>query len=498
MWEPGGALRVVLTGAFSTGMPLRVPVGEYKTRQEQLGEALASVDRTTWNPEGVKWLEQPSYDEGGGGYSNLVPLVLIQREGEELGAELGRLEALDGTRSKELAGWSWTIDKAFVQLFDLGVGVIVGAYRVTPPAELPAAKVAETVREWCNLTRDEQGRVRPPVGAAYECVARVTAERFRRAVGEKLEDLCESELPLSLGGSRDRRDDEKARAREVGRLKWLHPVFVLPCGTDRARDDEVAEQFEAVQSGRADIYGGVFRPGVKRSVIQVEGTGRAESPEAELKKLFEPSAPLGLITLNWAYYATFMDFDRGLLAALDEMHEREDGSLSSLEDDAYRTYQRYVTVAEARARLDSALNGLGPGQMAQWEEIARVTRFDQLLKTVERKLEVLETVAESRVQRAAAKSSQRNRRVLTVLTILTVFTVGFAAIAHFAGDRADTSGHLTARWIALGAAAVLGGVGLIYAEIEALRRLFQRLRGEDGGRPRQRKRGARRPPSEAR
>jgi hypothetical protein len=131
-------------------------------------------------------------------------------------------------------------------------------------------------------------------------------------------------------------------------------------------------------------------------------------------------------------------------------------------------------VAEARARLDSALNGLGPGQMAQWEEIARVTRFDQLLRTVERKLEVLETVAESRVQRAAAESSKRNRLVLTTLTVLTVFTVAFAAIAHFAGDKTDSGGHSTARWIAFGAAIVLAALGLVYAEMELTRRLRRR------------------------
>lgn len=479
---------MVLTGAFSTGALLRVPVSEYEERQRQLGTVLneptSPADETTWNPEGVRWLEQPSYDEGGGGYSNLVPLVLIQREGTKLEKLLGNRERAGGTRTAQLAGWVWEIEAAYVQLFDLGVGVIVGIYRFEPPRGLAPGQVATTIREWCDLTRDEKGQVGPALGAAYEETTRETAARFRAAVKSErcFGGLPEPEFPATLTSSAAReRSGEEGESREAGRLKWLHPVFVLPPGAPRYRREPAAKQFEAIQSGEVPFGsdGGVFLPGVKRSVIQLGAP--EERPDGEdgedgdrpkiLKELQKPSAPLGLITLNWAYYAAFMDFDRGLLATLDEIHENEDGSLRSLERDARRTYFKYVTVAEARARLDSALNGLGPGQMAQWEEIARVTRFDHLLKTVERKLEVLETVAESRVQRAAAESSKRNRFVLTTLTVLTVFTLAFAAIAHFAGDKTDSAGHSTARFLAFVAAGVLAAAGLVFAEMELTRRL---------------------------
>jgi hypothetical protein len=440
-------------------------VSEYKERQEQLGEELSKpidpADETKWNPEGVRWLEQPSYDEGGGGYSNLVPLVLIQREGPALAKLLDAREHADRKRLDDLAGWDWELERSYIQLFDLGVGVVVGVYRFAPPADLEPSQIAMTIREWCNLTRDGEGWVGPPLGAAYEKTTRETVSRFRDAVTSEhcFGRLPEPEFPTTLTSA--------GVDREAGRLKWLHPVFVLPPGAPDYEGKPATRYFEATQSGEVPFgfEGGVFVPGVKRSVIQL---GVAD------EELGKPSAPLGLVTLNWAYYAAFMDFDRGLLATLDEMHEKEDGSLPSLEKDVRDTYYKYVTVAEARARLDSALNGLGPGQMAQWEEIARVTRFDQLLRTVERKLEVLETVAESRVQRAAAESSKRNRLVLTTLTVLTVFTVAFAAIAHFAGDKTDSGGHSTARWIAFGAAIVLAALGLVYAEMELTRRLRRR------------------------
>jgi hypothetical protein len=466
--DPLRTFRVVLTGAFSTGVALRVPVSDYACLQKELEGKLNCPEREReeecveeleqklsrgkpgeWNRDGVPWRNVFSYDEGGGGYSNLVPLVPVQCEGEELTRRLRQHEeALRGSLEK---GWTWRLEDVRVQLFDLGVGVVSGTYSVEPPQGLPLARVAERIREWCHITRDSRGKIGPPIGASYEELAIESAERFRSAVeacekGDKLSPwLTLLQSPPEQPPKRDSRDSETEHdieKEERGRLKWLHPVFVLPPRSDSGdgRDPE-AEEFGAVHRRSVSFEHGLFLPGVKRSVV-------ALNDEAERKErdegwdLLGPSTPLGLIALNWAYYALFMDIDRGLLATLDRSGRHGDGAtFRKLETDAKNAYRDYVRVREAKARLDSALNGLGPGQVSLWEALADVTRFERLEASVESKLEALQTIAESRVQEAAAESARRSRQILTGLTALTLVTFAVALIGHFWGGRTDQAGH---------------------------------------------------------
>jgi hypothetical protein len=97
-----------------------------------------------------------------------------------------------------------------------------------------------------------------------------------------------------------------------------------------------------------------------------------------------------------------------------------------------------------------------------------VTRFDKLTQSVDGKLEVLQTVAESRVQEAAARSSRRSRVILTGLTALTVVTVAFALIDYFAGGRTDAAGHEGLRFGAFAAALVLAAILYLIAERDPL------------------------------
>lgn len=470
MADRGSRFSVFLTGAFSTGTPMRVPVSEYKQLQDKLGAALRNVDGTCWNPEGVRWLDQPSYDEGGGGYSNLVPLVLIQREGGKLTTEVGSREAEAWADDRENTRWGWELKDFRIQLFDLGVGVVVGVYRVTPPSDIKPKQAAEQVRSWSDLTRGSGGRITLPIGATYERIARETVGSFRHAI-----ETCTGYSPepwfgptLSVDGT-GRGAGRDPGGCERGRLKWLHPVFVLPPNSDEWDRPLKASDFKAKQSTEAAFEHGCFVPGVKRSVVALD-------VEKDNEDLLGPSSPIGLITLNWAYSAAFMDFDRGLLATLDRSSQDDPASLPDLEAEARETYRNYIKVAEAKARLDSALNGLGPGQAALWDAIASVTRFDKLLETVESKLEVLQSIAESRVQGAVANSSRRSRVVLTSLTVLTLLTLAFALVTYFYGDQTDRGGHSIVRVAVLVGAVLIAGAVFYVAEREILHRRSSKSR----------------------
>jgi len=421
--------QVVLTGAFSTGTPLRVRLAEYASFQDAVGERLEGDASGGWNREGARWRGVSSYGKGAGGFANLIPLVLVQREGEALAAAIERAGGGEGGAPLAAAdgadGWSWELGEAKVQIYDLGVGVTATTYDVTAPAGMAAGEAAQAVYAATELDREREGGL-PPLSAAQEAVARESVEAFRTAAAACWEgELPDPWLKPRAGddGSRWPGDDA-----ERGRLLWLHPAYVVEGepGASASALAELARPFRSTYSSSVEYPDGLFVPGVQKSAIVTRGG-------FELKR-----EPLGLIALNWAYYALFMEMDRGLLAGLDDGRWEEPASLRELEREAERTYRDFLRFREAKARLDSALTGLGPRQANLWAPIAEVTRFEELLAAVEDKLEVLRGVAEGRLSEATARSARRSRNFLTALTALTVVTMVVTVVDSIAGARADT------------------------------------------------------------
>jgi len=195
-------------------------------------------------------------------------------------------------------------------------------------------------------------------------------------------------------------------------------------------------------------------PGIDSSVI-VTGGSDAFVPQ---------EVPMRLTELHWAYYAVFMEMDRGLLALLDNDKWQTPESLATLEADTERMFSIYTRIQEARARLDSALTDLAGGQLSIWNAIADVQKFDHLVAAVEGKVETLQRIAERRVQEAAAARERRTSNILSGLTALTVVTVAVALMANFIGTPADSIGHIDVRIITIIAAFLIAL--LLYREAQ--------------------------------
>jgi hypothetical protein len=467
---------VVLTGAFLTGRPLKVRVAEYSQLQRDLGEELTSHASGGWDYESIKWRDVPSYKYGGGGYSSLVPLVLVQRNGEHLKSKVEDAQrACPGSAqdwlSRETEGWIWELRAIRIQLYDLGVGVIAGVYEVATPPSLDADAACRTIESLSRLRRDPISDVQSPVSAAYKVLAQETVDVYSGAVarcvnGDQpepwLTPLLRALPPASSNGAGSH-ENRPVDSEEWGRLLWLHPVFVLG-GDSNASSEQlirIARPFKPNYSQPTEFPRGIFIPGIDSSAIVVRGEVAGQQ-----------EIPMNLIELHWAYYALFMEMDRGLLATLDNDKWQTPESLPELEADAERIFRIYMRVREARARLDSALTDLGGGQLGLWKVIADVTKFEELVASVEGKVEVLQRVAEHRVQQAAAARARKIGNILSGLTALTVVTVVIALVSYLLGGRTDRIGHVELRILTILAALLL--VAALTREQQ--REIAQRLR----------------------
>jgi hypothetical protein len=438
---------------------LKVRVSEYSQLQQVLGRELTSHSSGGWDYEGVQWRNVPSYRHGGGGYSSLVPLVLVQRTGSELRrrAEEAQRTCPETDRAwlrEAIQGWTWELRTISIQLYDLGVGVVAGAYQVVTPPSLSAEAARRTIESLSRLRQDPVSGIQSPVSAAYKALAEETVDVYSNAVakcinGDQPEPwlipLLHALPPANVNGVGPHRD-RPAGSDEWGRLLWLHPVYVL-AGDSSASSEQLADvvrPFKPKYSRPTDFPRGVFIPGIDSSAVVVRGPIEGQQ-----------EIPLNLVGLHWAYYALFMEMDRGLLATLDDDKWQSPESLSDMESDAERMFRIFLRVREARARLDSALTDLGGGQLGLWQVIADVTKFDELVTSVEGKVEVLQRVAERRAQQAAAERARKTGNVLSGLTVLTVITVMIAMVSYLLGSRTDRLGHVDLRIITVLAATVL-------------------------------------------
>ena len=446
-------LRVAVTGAFLTGRPLRVRIGEYLDLQTKLATNL-SQEGAAWSVRTAHTAGGGSYDSGGG-FASLIPLVVARRDGPELAARARA--AIDGRPDRERAwldaetmGWELALESITIDVYDLGMAVLTGTFAVQMPAEVSLVDAVKNLKRMVWLRPDPEVGIRSPIAEAFQQLASETTEQFAEATEAAVPDAVESAWLAPYIDAVAPAGKARAAPVDWGRLLWLHPVHLLEI--DEETDPlEMAVALAPAFHRTMTVPDGVFAPGVGWSVI-ASARGKPEAP----------AMPMELTQLQWAYYALYMEIDRGLLALMDDDRWYNADSLSQLERDADAAFARYLRVMEARARLDSALASLGGDKLAIWNVIADVQKFDALVDAVERKIEVLQRMTERRVQQATTGRAQRTGKVLSSISALTIVTVTVAVIGYFWGTRSDALGHGTLRVVVIVGAGVLAT--LVYRE----------------------------------
>jgi hypothetical protein len=459
---------VALTGAFLTGRPLQVRVSDYRTVQSAIGEALKQRPDEGWDYEPLEWPDVAGSYDVGGGYPSLVPLVMLRRGGAELAAVAEKAQRERPVEEQEwlvraMDGWTWDLRAITIDVFDFGVGVVEGRYEVVAPTLLSVAATRRAIDAVSRLKPDLAGTIRSPIAASYEAIALDTVRIFGDAVDTHAPRAKQQPwlTPLQAAlGPTSGNGPATNPPNDWGRLLWLHPVYMLsaPKRSSQAQLHRLARPFQADFRKVVELSGGIFVPGIDRSLIVTRGNVTRQRVSL-----------MDLILLNWAYYALFMEIDRGLLATLDNDKWETSGALGALEDDAAKMFAVYMRVQETKARLNSVLADLGGGALTLWDAIADAQRFGDLVAAVEGKVENLQRVAERRVQEATVERARRTSNILGGLTALTVVTVVIAGFGSIVGSRSDVLGHLELRWAAI-IAGLCGAAFLFFRQREIVRR----------------------------
>jgi hypothetical protein len=425
-------LDVAITGAFLTGCPMRIGVRDYVDVQRKLATKLSERTQLDWMTS-VEQRREGTY-ESGGGFSDQLPLVLVSCDGA---AALARAKAVLRARPKDEQDWldgrtqGWIVKPSSmrIEVYDLGVAVINGTFGVDLPAEETLDAAARKLKEIVWLRPEGADEIRSPIAEMFRQLSDETTREFRASVKATTSDWPPRPwLPTT--------DPEKST--EWGRLLWLHPVHMLTSTNPELRKSSAKELAPAF-SKSVDVPDGRFVPGVGWSAIVTDDHTSARV------------MPLKLVHLHWAYFALYMEIDRGLLLILDRDElKTKRPLLSESEEHAKEAFDDYLRVMKARARVDTALASLGGDEQAIWDVIADVQNFDKLVAGVDRKVEVLQKIADRRVQEATAAATRRSAIILGLLTTLTLVTLATTLISYFLGGLSDNDDHFHLRWSILG------------------------------------------------
>ncbi len=291
-------------------------------------------------------------------------------------------------------------------------------------AELDAT--AHAVKQLVWLREADHGR--SPLAAALEQIALDAADQYGDAVvasaPQELQAAWLARATPPAAHPATPPHDER------GRLLWLHPIHVLHTPD---RPELAGQELAPAFHEQIVLNGGVFAAGIGWSAVVASPGSRAEV------------TPVRLTELHWAYYALYMEIDRGLLGVLSQQRWTERAPLKELEADADDVFADYLRVMDARARLDSHLSALGGDELAIWETIARVQRFDTVADAVDRKLNLLDKLAQRRVEQANAYRARRLGDILGFLTALAIVTVATALLGAFLGSRTPGIGSIWVR-----------------------------------------------------
>jgi hypothetical protein len=413
------ALRVAFTGAFLTGHPLAVRIDNYDALQRQLGDRLTAPH---WRTDGLQGMGGTYKSAGGGGFTETLPLVVARREGADLlpwlsSALEGPSQALRNSRPGSAIILDATPRRLIIDLYDLGVAVMTAWFDVVAATGARLDQTADAVKQLVWLESDGEGR--SPLADTLQRIASAIAKQY----GEAVVAAAPQELQTSWLWRSTQRQSHTSGVRPVsderGRLLWLHPVHVL-----RTPDPpwKAARELAPAFRTTVRIDDGVLASGIGSSAVVAPPESSAAATAVRLTEL------------HWAYYALYMEIDRGLLRVLNLERWSQNASLKELEADADDVVADYLRVMEARARLDTHLIGLGGDELAIWETIAKVQRFDTIVASVDRKLDVLDKLAQRRVAQATAARARRTSNFLGAITSLGLITIAIAVVGAVLGS----------------------------------------------------------------
>lgn len=446
-------------------------IDEYAQIQGDLYRELARHGVQGWSINSDHWHQDGTYHSGGG-FTSMLPLILARRDGPDaLACTTAILRDRPASEHDWLAnhtdGWTLTPTSMRIDIYDLGMAVMNGTFTVRAPKELGLRTIASVLKQVVWLKPGQSGAL-SPIAATFRTLADETTHQFANAIAAAAPHAIRQPwlAPFLKALAEDPQPGTHS-PDDWGRLLWLHPVHLLEVD-DREQLDTSATQLAPPFNRPVDIPDGRFISGIGWSALVTN------------RRPTDIDVPLRLLELHWAYIALYMEIDRGLLALLDRDHWHQPDTLPDLEKDADSVFADYIRVMEARARVDSALASLGGDEQAIWDVIADVTKFDALVQGVDRKVEVLQRIAERRVQQATAARSRRTSAILRFLTALTIVTVTVALITNFLGSRSDHLGHIDLRILIVGAALV-ASIGLYREAYRPRRRKHHSPRRKRGG-----------------
>ena len=401
---------LVLSGAYLTGITLasdRLRLAGYERTQESLREALGGSD-LAWDYAPVSAGEGGvSFTVRGHANEHVLPLSLVRCHGSALRTRAAQVLAAVTAGSEPT---QWIVQSCVVDIFDFGVAVV--SMRLLLPDLAPDA------------FEPMQTAVERVSGRLPSALAPLIAD-VQTSLEEAVASVVDPDLlrPPFFGEASD-----GVVVSPAGRhhLLWLHRIYVLP-GPDACLESWVDRACTMLPHfhERLGFDDFAFCPGIDSSLI-VRSAGRETSIDWILK----------VVDLRFAYFAAALEMDRSIFGLLNEyVVTTRDAPLSALRGRNDTIVAAYEGLRLFRSQVDTTVTNLGSASVALWHALAQVDRSEQLERSLDQKLDALQSIHRIRSEQASARRAERLNQIVLIFTVAAVISSVAAAVDFAYGER---------------------------------------------------------------
>lgn len=227
--------------------------------------------------------------------------------------------------------------------------------------------------------------------------------------------------------------------KHMGELFWVHRIFSVPCPTQVEFIRAKTECRALVYSARTDDMDDVslradmaMFPGHGNSCVVYTKDATPEWNRARLRSV---------VRAKNVFYAAMEDIDRDLFYLNNEIGERgHSDDMEYLERQAQFMSDCLGRVNFLKSVYDDYDNQLDPQSIEIWNALRKVWIMDDMFRTIDQKVAMLDKAHARTVQRIAALQSKKIGALIIIFIMITLFAVIFGLLGVFSGGRTGGAG----------------------------------------------------------
>ena len=222
--------------------------------------------------------------------------------------------------------------------------------------------------------------------------------------------------------------------KHMGELFWVHRIFSVPCRDQVEFIRKKTECRALVYSARTDVMDDVsLRPDM--AVFPGHGNSCVVYTQ-DATPPYNAARLRSVVRAKNVFYAAMEDIDRDLFYLNNEIGAKgNSGNMEFLEQQVQYMSDCLTRVNFLKSVYDDYDNQLDPQSIEIWNMLRKVWIMDDMFRSIDQKVGMLDKAHARAVQRIATLQSKKIGALIIIFILIALFAVAFGLLGVFSETR---------------------------------------------------------------